>query len=79
MRDFKNSTKMILEIYLGSDELGDHLSIDGIVNGEKFSLGSIDVEALPDNLHDVLMLKELNELASMKQLTKLNGELHERL
>ena len=64
---------MMLKIYIGDDELGEHISIEGTIDGKDYSLGSMDIDEYPLTLHEVLTLPELSELASMRQLTELKG------
>jgi hypothetical protein len=64
---------MMLKIYIGEDELGEHISIDGIIDGKDYSLGSMDIEYYPETLHDALLLPEIKDLAMMLQQTNLNG------
>ena len=62
---------MMLKIYITEDELGDCISIDGIIDGKDYSLGSMDIEEYPRNLHEAMMLPELKVLGLMEQLTEL--------
>jgi hypothetical protein len=64
---------MMLKIYIGDDELGEHISIEGAIDGKSYSLGSMDLCEYPLNLHEALTMPELSELASMRQLTELKG------
>jgi hypothetical protein len=65
--------EMMLKIYIIEDDIGDCLAIDGIIDGEEYSLGSMDIENYPKNLFEALLLPEILELAKMKQLTKLEN------
>jgi hypothetical protein len=62
---------MMLKIYITEDELGDCISIDGIIDGKDYSLGSMDIEEYPRTLHEAIMLPELKVLGLMEQLTEL--------
>ena len=62
---------MMLKIYITEDELGDCISVDGIIDGKDYSLGSMDIEEYPKNLFEALMLPELKVLGLMEQLTEL--------
>jgi hypothetical protein len=63
---------MMLSVYVGEDDLGIHLSVDGLIDGKSYSLGSIDIETYPKTLHEALILPELIDLSFMRQLTELN-------
>lgn len=63
---------MMLKIYIGEDELGEHISIDGIIDGKDYSLGSMDIGNYPETLHEALLLPEIKDLAMMLQKTKLD-------
>ena len=66
---------MMLKIYITEDELGDCISVDGIIDGKDYSLGSMDIEEYPKNLFEALMLPELKALGLMEQLTELKKEI----